>query len=796
MRRLLASAAFVLLAQLASAAPLVDHACYAPDRGTPYAWFEGARDIQSYFRDDYRAAGCVYLYVRNAGNAPLEAVEFLLDGRPCAELREREQSVIWWRLLPNPLPPGGLGEVAIRLRNALVQPVEVTVRFRGGHSLAHHVRPDPAPLRIETVGFDERMSAPFLVAERLADTPMRLGRVFLDGRDVTQQAELLDAEFSTGICPVQLRLREALEYGSYHIYTVETESGQRVSCCVRTYDGWVPLATYGSEAFEEFARNGANGHFSFRCHSEKALATQARLQMRGASTLGSGLPPEGIRGHHGLLAYLHRDEPDVADYAAEDLPHPLRIGYHAQGLEELQRQWRTLDPRTPSMITIDMTYKPANYFIYGPLADMANCDCYPLMWGDGRPITETREVVETARRAVGPRPLVFTFESGYPEPADPEKREQRRLPRPMFPEEVRLEMLYGIGSGARGLCNYIYCTEHPHGDTWWGTEDLPELWSEIGEVYHSLELVAPLIALAHPARLATSNQEMLWLRTLICGPDALLLVAVNDNYSVERLIFRHKPLKDVEITLPRLPWWEGKSPRVFLVAPGEFVPAVPKDYPFELFLHPVSLDEMRFRVEALDVGQVFLVTTDPSIADRLQRRYERKEHALATRLLEHQRNELSRRAAQRGQMRRIVGLYEQYMVSGEPVGAYSISADAPFWNPKQEQYNAFEFGQNEAGEAPAMGARWKVQISAETAGREHVIYLVHGNWGQPALLTVTAPDGATMLTQELSAPWSGEIEAVAVRFRHEGEYEVTYLQPGAGPKGGRVSHEIYVVPSR
>jgi len=31
----------------------------------------------------------------------------------------------------------------------------------------------------------------------------------------------------------------------------------------------------------------------------------------------------------------------------------------------------------PRLLTIDMTFKPANYFIYGPIPDVCNVDCYP-----------------------------------------------------------------------------------------------------------------------------------------------------------------------------------------------------------------------------------------------------------------------------------------------------------------------------------------------------------------------------------------------------------------------------------
>ena len=81
----------------------LDLAYWAPDRGTPYRWFEGAKDLQTSFSEDYLAAGYLYLYVRNDTKSPRTATEFAMDGRPLAELR-KERKVIWWRLLPTSLP--------------------------------------------------------------------------------------------------------------------------------------------------------------------------------------------------------------------------------------------------------------------------------------------------------------------------------------------------------------------------------------------------------------------------------------------------------------------------------------------------------------------------------------------------------------------------------------------------------------------------------------------------------------------------------------------------------------------
>lgn len=766
---------FCLLAGATAFGATIDSAYYAPDRGTPYAWFEGAAPIKDYFSKDYRAAGYLYVYVRHDGSRPLTATGFALDGKALTELRETHQ-VVWWRLLPNPLPPSRVGEFMLRLRQPLTAPVALTLRFDDGTALSATIRPEPNPLRLATVGFSATRQEVFLVAESLDGQPRRLARVLMDGIEVTKHCRLLAPAFVGDCSPVLLRLSKPLELGSFHTYTVVTKSGERASSCLKTLDGFVPLGSYGYGTYEEYARNGCNSYANFSKSSAPDLDAMARLDLRGVSMLGSGVIEPYEVAHPGLYAHYIHDEPDCTDYTIDALPHPLRIGQMAMEMEKRVDYVRRHDPTRPSFLTVDMTYKPANYYVYAPIADIVNPDCYSVTIGQDA--TQVREVVETCRSAAGPRPLTFTFSSTLEGPRDPEKFAQMRFPRPNFPLEQRVMLYYAIGAGARGLFNYIHCTENA--ETRWsrGSNDWPELWNEIGLVYRELELVSPLLALAHPTRLATSPAPKLWLRTLLCGDDAALIVWANDAYQQNRLGVRYEPLESVQINLPDLPWlkrWQAYS--------------VGQDGFTEL-----QVNGRDILLPRADVAGLILVSANAALPGALTARYAARRDATGRLLLEDWRRKQASQARKLEISRLIAGELGAYAVEGKGSAAYGMKLDS-FWNPKDEAYNLFEFGANEATDEQVRGAEYAVTIPAEQVGKSHVLYAMGGSWNQPCTFTISGPAGPALLEKKTTAPFAGELLTLRFTPTQAGEHRITYLQAGRGAKGGRISHVIYVLPA-
>lgn len=582
------------------------HSCWLPDRGEPYRWFESGFGGMGFFTKGF-AAGTLYLYVRNTGNRPIRSEAFLLNDAPLEKLRE-ERKAHWWRLLPTPLPPDAVGEIGIRLARTPDTAPSVRVTFDNGSEVNAQVPIQNPAIRIETIGFNERSDTVTLTVENMDGKKRRVTRLWLDGQEVTQQCRLLDAAFRTGIAPVVLRLERPLTYGSYHVYRVQTSDGSTAACCVRTGDDWVPLGSYGYATYVDFVRNGCNGHNSFSRLPKEQLDLHARLAMKAVMIIGDSPPSDYMKGHPGLFAYSPMDEPDVGDYVeAKHLPHEQRIGYLAMEMEKRCQTYREVDPGKMTLLTVNLTYKPMNYYIYAPIADFVNPDCYPLTLGQD--VKWVYEAVRTARCAAGPRPVTFTFQSCYEEPYDPAERAKMRFPRPPTPGEIRLMTLYAIAAGARGLFGYGHHTERTSRYLHRGSGEFPEVWQAIGEVYREIEHVAPLLAKAHPTAIARADLPTVLVSTLVAGEDALLLVVVNEDYVQERHRLRVNPVT-VQVKVPELPWL---SPR--------FAWQVRHTGFESLSIKPAS-GAATITLQSLDTAQLLLVAQKSSVAQRLRQRYE------------------------------------------------------------------------------------------------------------------------------------------------------------------------------
>lgn len=584
------------------------YSCWLPDRGEPFKWFERGFGGVDFFTKGF-ATGTLYLYVRNTGNRPIRPEAFLLNDTPLEKLRE-ERKAHWWRLLPALLPPDAVGEIGIRLARTPDTALSIRVTLDNGSQVSVQVPIQNPSIRIETIGFNERSDTVTLTVENVDGRRRRVTRVWLDLQEVTRQCRLLDPDFRTGIALLVLRLKRPLTYGSYHVYRVQTSDGATAACCVRTGDDWVPLGSYGYTTYVDFARNGCNGHNSFSRLSREQLDLHARLAMKAVMIIGDSPPADYMKGHPGLFAYSPLDEPDVGDYfEAKNLPDVQRIGYLAMEMERRCQTYREADPGKMNLLTVNLTYKPMNYYIYAPVADIVNPDCYPLSLGAD--VKMVYEVVRTVRCAAGPRPVTFTFQSCYEEPYNPTERAKMRFPRPPTPGEIRLMTLYAIAAGARGLFGYGHHTERTSRYLHRGSGEFPEVWRAIGEVYREIEHVAPVLAKAHPTAIARADLPTVLVSTLVAGEDALLLAVVNEDYVQERHRLRVNPAT-VQIKVPELPWL---TPRFAWLV---------KHTGFERLPLKTTAAGATITLSGLETAGLVLVAQAESVAHTLRRRYEQR----------------------------------------------------------------------------------------------------------------------------------------------------------------------------
>ena len=144
------------------------------------------------------------------------------------------------------------------------------------------------------------------------------------------------------------------------------------------------------------------------------------------------------------------------------------------------------------------------------------------------------------------------LEKGFPDFADAQR--VRGFGRPQVPSEIRIQMMYAVGSGARALWSYIDATECCGGLVFHGTQELPELWAAIGGMSRTFRQVAGDINLSHPLVWAQADEPKLWVRTLACGEDAALVCVVNEDYRCDHKGFLINPAGNVTFAFLDLPW--------------------------------------------------------------------------------------------------------------------------------------------------------------------------------------------------------------------------------------------------
>ena len=752
---------------------LIDFAYYHADVGGRYDWSEGAPGLADFGKADHRA-GLLRVYVHNPGSEPLAVEAAALDGTPLQELRDGDRhGVIWWRTFPSPVPARGCAEISVRLRYPLKADAVLSV-LAAKQTLKVTVPKSPPPFRIETIGWSDEGRRLTIVAQQVPldpsgrPRPARVEKVFLDGKDVTARARITAPDFFRGVCPVVVELDKGLDAGSFHTYKLAGADGQAAACTLRTLDEFMRLGMYGAGDLEENAKLGINEASHFGALTRGALDRYAQYGLRSAFHIGKTPPPDVI-GHPAVHAYLLHDEPDCWDYGAKEWPAPMRIGYHGPDIVRAMRECIAADPAKAVMVTVDLTYKPANYYVYAPIPDIVSPDCYPLPIG--KPLSWVRDVVEVCRQAAGPRRVEI-----IPQVNGEDRSPDMKYPRPPFPREIRIEYLYGLGAGARGFCGYEWYNEGNHH----GARGYGDVMDAVGQVFRRFQLVAPLVLQAHPTAIATCADERVWVRTLVCGAEALLLVAVNDDYESLPADFVIRAKRNVEIALPVVPWL---SPvRALRVDDGSFS---------ELKLDRKA-DGTSIVLPRLDTGEVILVCGDGELPSRLTRRYRRLQQEAGMAIARAHQIQQRDTARVEALVRYIRARYAEYAVSASSTPNGYGAESKGLWNPTGEKYNAIEWW----SEKTPRGGEWRVDVDEKRAALGHVVYFQREIWWGGGHLRVEVVDAQGRIVMEKDRPtWTGPVPNFTVTFPKSGAYTIRILHAGKGKPGGRLARSIYVVPT-
>lgn len=775
------------LALPATAQLKVTGAVFKADIHPDFPWTESAQGIQKWYQESYRAAGIVRISVANTGRSPLSVQALKVGEREYKPDRPLVgQPVVWWRLRPDPLPAGAHGVVEIRLRQPPSQPIPIALTTSSDQLLSTTVPVAPTDLRLGRISFLS-LDAYAPAAQRTPSaagtdiilwcqvSPDFRGQVSpaLDGVPVREDQYITLGPW-LGTLAIIVSPRRLLKYGTFHHFAIFSGSKMLDVAVVRARDDFVPLGTYGYITPREYAVNSLNLYVSFGRLSRPNLDSLWAYRIHAVTrTSGEGFneaPSPDTRGHSAIWAYYLQDEPDCSDYREDRVPHAARIGSKAMEMVARDRNCYRAEPDKLTYLTIDQTYKPANWFVYGPIADVCATDHYPPP-GKERDVFTT---VETCRMACVPQMLVFIFRAWWPEPLNPKPDQPRG--RMMFAGEERLHIGWALAAGAQGLVCYIHCTEKIGNSIFHGAGEFPDVWHAIGQMYRCVATAAPVICAAWPVDGAVSAPKGVFARALV-APIGMLVVAINeagckstdDDFIVD-------PAEDVRLTITPPPWMA--RPAVAIVGEGELQPVQ----------HVAREDSLVVTLPRLETC-VLLLIAPPELRSALERRYRQVRLRQAAALLDGVQADLAARARTSDLFRRIPARYKQYLAYSRGRGAYAVRRGSPYWNPRGDKESAWEwYSPRKAGER---WVRW--QFTTDQAGDHYLLFVWNPMGSFPLHLTVRDSSGKQVLAARL--PSGGEaMYAVRLNLPSPGQYEITLAAETTRGSAAQVSKAAYLVP--
>ncbi len=591
---------------------VVDWAYFRPDRPFPdHAWTEGWSFEEQFFPEHVLWSGSFHIYLSNPYDRDLEITGASLNGRRLEELQQ-DLTVVWWRTLPNPIRPGRTAEVIVRLKGAPPSADTAFVFQTKDHGpIQCTVRSHAPGIEIGYVAFSPAIDSLYVYVQKNAEGRIALSQVHLDGADVTGRAEFYprDGTFHRGLCLVRISLSDPLRYGSYHLVKVISADGKATASMVRAWDGFYSIGMfYGSPdrqvmldqkrhlintavglelpLAEELGLKAVNHNFSnMMIIREEDFATSIRQRA------------SRVTDRPGLLAHLLFDEPDVQDAYRDDADGTGRaLGYWAMPMEQAAKVHREVDPNHPTLLVVDNTYKPSNWYLYGQIADIFSTDPYATAdCINPATLFYVAQSTETAYAACAPKPLIVILQAFYNLRAG-----FHRMPDRI---EERIMAYYAVGCGAKGIHYFWYPSKPGH---LFGCRGTP-LWEEIGRINAELEVASPLLSVGHPVRgVVASSTPGLWTRSLLCGEDSLVVTLVNHTYRYEDWTskegkYQIKLLENVVIQVALPPWM--KAADVFAVT----------DQGPKRLAYAVKDDKVTVNAGDVDSGQMIVVTQDDKL---------------------------------------------------------------------------------------------------------------------------------------------------------------------------------------
>ena len=425
----------------------------------------------------------------------------------------------WYRVYPNPIPAGGIGEVILRLTSAPeAEQAEIGISFAGHEPLTVAIPLQEPAFTMEYVGIGSGLDELHIYTRSQAGAREKLSRVEIDGRAVDADIH----KVYSGYTYARVKLPEPWAYGSYHAVAIGTADDLR-AVLIRALPSPAPLGIMGNASereVQQYANHLFDATVAFTGPQAPLYDLLAKYGIGGAYIYyRRGKPDEKkyepifydqverlapIKEQEALWAYFLEDEPD-GRYHQTVLPR----GSISRDVERANQFCRVFDPETPIYLQIDHGGYPRNMYIYSQIPDYVCTHAYPL---GGDIIGRTADHVQHTQAASRPRPFYY-LNCGY------SKNDKREFE----PDEMRMEVYTALAWGAKSLQWYP-----AHGAR--GLLKHPKMWNAVGEVNGILQQVLPLLSIGIPVGEALVDEGNYLSSSILCGDQAMIVILVNKDY--------------------------------------------------------------------------------------------------------------------------------------------------------------------------------------------------------------------------------------------------------------------------
>lgn len=647
------AAAFCLLNALAASAAIeVLDAAYRPDRELPQFnafWKDWYNWGDQYVT--YQASGALVVYLRNTGAGSVTISDMtingmgLADGIRCKTDKKYKCDLyacsvyypytrqvlvdagepIWWRVEPNPIPPGGTAEVFVRMRKRVETTLPLVVQSSAGNvSTTITVNSNPQP-RVAGCALSSDLTKLFLYLRHPQTGKLPI-QVFVDGVDRTSSCTMR-GDPTCEITPVMCNLGSAMARGTFHCFRAVYDDGSKAVDGLRMYQDDFKYGRWGGPPADDINDQ--------RYHLIDMGVHSMNLQVNGwgpISDITKTSEGRAIMDQYGirkaideptadrLYAIFLCDEIDSGDSNVPTSIVPATIGALSQDASRYSQSFKTNYPQYPTMLNLAANYKPYNHYIYGHVPDILSVDPYYQSR-----LSDAYWLRPNLQALYSKATYIYAVASSCQAGCEPGRlhvilnccRDQDvegKVFRWATPQEKRIEVYYALAAGAKEIDYWWFTQISPTQQGNCGIGDANEpgsaaLWREMGLLGAEAGLVSSLIVNGCPAQIPIAKPGKLWTRALVCGVDTLLLFCVNDDYSCLETGTFIRPIGNADVTVD-VPGWISPS-SVFEV-----------DYAGVRDLsHDVVGGKVNLHLGQVHVTRMIVITGDTTLKSALQSRY-------------------------------------------------------------------------------------------------------------------------------------------------------------------------------